>query len=44
MLSKTLGIVFSNMHDTMMGKLTENRTMASEPFERISRRKISLCV
>ena len=32
MLSKTLGIVFSNMHDTMMGKLTENRTMASVPF------------
>ena len=34
MLSKTLGIVFSNMHDTMMGKLTENRTMASVPFSR----------
>ncbi len=32
MMSKTLGIVFSNMHDTMMGKITEHRTMASVPF------------
>ena len=32
MMSKTLGIVFSNMHDSMMGKITEHRTMASVPF------------
>lgn len=32
MMSKTLGIVFSNMHDSMLGQLTENRTMASVPF------------
>lgn len=32
MMSKTLGIVFSNMHDGMMGELTEHRTMGSVPF------------
>ncbi len=32
MMSKTLGIVFSNMHDATMGKITENRTMGSVPF------------
>ena len=32
MMSKTLGIVFSNMPDSMMGKITEHRTMASVPF------------
>ena len=32
MMSKTLGIVFSNMHDSMLGQLTENRTMASVPL------------
>lgn len=31
-MSKVLGIVFSNMHETSMGDLTENRTMASVPF------------
>lgn len=31
-MSKVLGIVFSNMHDSSMGELTENRTMASVPF------------
>lgn len=32
MKSKTLGIVFSNMHDSTMGKLTEKRAMGSVPF------------
>ena len=32
MMNKTLGIVFSNMHDTMMAQLTEKRTMGSLPF------------
>lgn len=32
MMNKTLGIVFSNMHDSTLGQLTENRTMASVPF------------
>ena len=32
MKSKTLGIVFSNMHEQTMGKITENRTMGSVPF------------
>ena len=31
-MSKVLGIVFSNMHETSMGDLTERRTMASVPF------------
>jgi len=31
-MSKVLGIVFSNMHETSMGDLTENRTMAAVPF------------
>lgn len=31
-MSKILGIVFSNMHDIRMGKITEHRTMASVPF------------
>ena len=31
-MSKVLGIVFSNMHETSMGDLTEKRTMASVPF------------
>ena len=31
-MNKTLGIVFSNMHDTMMAQLTEKRTMGSLPF------------
>ena len=30
--SKTLGIVFSNMHDTRLGELTELRTMGSVPI------------
>ena len=32
MMNKILGIVFSNMHDSTLGQLTENRTMASVPF------------
>lgn len=33
MLSKrTLGIIFSNMHDYMVGELTEKRSMGSIPF------------
>lgn len=32
MMSKVLGIVFSNMHDGIMGELTQNRTMGSVPF------------
>lgn len=31
-MSKTLGIVFANMHDTRLDKITEHRTMASVPF------------
>lgn len=31
-MNKVLGIVFSNMHETSMGYLTDNRTMASVPF------------
>lgn len=30
--NKTLGIVFSNMHDHMLSELTEHRTMGSVPF------------
>lgn len=30
--NKVLGIVFSNMHDSMLGELTENRTTGSVPF------------
>ena len=30
--NKVLGIVFSNMHDSMIGELTEKRTTGSVPF------------
>ncbi len=30
--NKVLGIIFSNMHDTILGELTENRTTGSVPF------------
>lgn len=30
--NKVLGIIFSNMHDTTLGELTENRTTGSVPF------------
>lgn len=32
MITNTLGIVFSNMHDEMLGELTEHRTTGSIPF------------
>ena len=32
MNNKILGIIFSNMHDSYIGELTESRTMASVPF------------
>lgn len=31
-LEKTLGVVFSNMHDHMLSEITEHRTMGSVPF------------
>ena len=30
--NRVLGIIFSNMHDTMLGELTENRTTGSVPY------------
>ena len=30
--NKTMGIIFSNMHDSMLGALTEVRTTGSVPF------------
>lgn len=30
--NKVMGIIFSNMHDTALGELTENRTTGSVPF------------
>ena len=32
MLSKTLGIIFANMHDSSVGDMTAKRSMASLPF------------
>ena len=30
--NKVLGIVFSNMHDSVLGELTEHRTTGSVPY------------